>query len=167
MQEFLATKGKKIIGWDEILEGELAKGATVMSWRGVDGGKEAASHGFDAIMTPTSHFYFDYMQSKDTDNEPVGIGGFLPLDKVYGFEPLEGIPESGRKHILGVQANLWTEYIATEEHLQYMLLPRLMALSEVQWCKPENKDFEGFRTKLSEHELKILEVMGYTYRRLD
>ena len=167
MQEFLATKGKKIIGWDEILEGELAKGATVMSWRGVDGGKEAASHGFDAIMTPTSHVYFDYMQSKDTDSEPVGIGGFLPLDKVYGFEPLEGIPESDRKHILGVQANLWTEYIATEEHLQYMLLPRLMALSEVQWCKPENKDFAGFWTKLSEHELKILEVMGYNYRKLD
>ena len=167
MERFAHEHGKRIIGWDEILEGGLAPDATVMSWRGVDGGKEAASHGFDAIMTPTSHFYFDYMQSKDTDNEPVGIGGFLPLDKVYGFEPLEGIPESGRKHILGVQANLWTEYIATEEHLQYMLLPRLMALSEVQWCKPENKDFEGFRTKLSEHELKILEVMGYNYRRLD
>lgn len=167
MQDFLATKGKKIIGWDEILEGELAEGATVMSWRGVDGGKEAASNGFDAIMTPTSHCYFDYMQSKDTDSEPVGIGGFLPLEKVYAFEPLEGLPEGAEKHILGVQANLWTEYIATEEHLQYMLLPRLMALSEVQWCEPANKDFEGFRTRLAEHELKILEVLGYNYRRLD
>ena len=167
MQDFLAGKGKKIIGWDEILEGELAKGATVMSWRGVDGGKEAASHGFDAIMTPTSYCYFDYMQSKDTDKEPVGIGGFVPLEKIYGFEPLEGMPEGAGKHILGVQANLWTEYIATEEHLQYMLLPRLLALSEVQWCCPENKDFDGFRSKLAEHELKILDIMGYNYRRLD
>jgi len=165
MQDFLATKGKKIIGWDEILEGELAKGATVMSWRGVEGGKEAASLGFDAIMTPTSHCYFDYMQSQD--REPVGIGGDLPLDKVYAFDPLEGMPDGADKHILGVQANLWTEYISTEEHLQYMLLPRLMALSEVQWCRPENKDFEAFRTKLSEHELKILDTMGYNYRRLD
>ena len=167
MQDFLAGKGKKIIGWDEILEGELAKGATVMSWRGVDGGKEAASHGFDAIMTPTSYCYFDYMQSKDTDKEPVGIGGFVPLEKIYGFEPLEGMPEGAGKHILGVQANLWTEYIATEEHLQYMLLPRLLALSEVQWCCPENKDFDGFLSKLVEHELKILDIMGYNYRRLD
>ena len=167
MQDFLAGKGKKIIGWDEILEGELAKGATVMSWRGVDGGKEAASHGFDAIMTPTSYCYFDYMQSKDTDKEPVGIGGFVPLEKIDGFEPLEGMPEGAGKHILGVQANLWTEYIATEEHLQYMLLPRLLALSEVQWCCPENKDFDGFRSKLVEHELKILDIMGYNYRRLD
>ncbi len=167
MQDFLATLGKKIIGWDEILEGKLAEGATVMSWRGVQGGIEAASLGFDAIMTPTSHCYFDYMQSRDTDNEPVGIGGFLPLDKVYGFEPLEGMPEGAGKHILGVQANLWTEYIATEEHLQYMLLPRMLALSEVQWCLPENKDFEAFKTKLAEHELKVLETMGYNYRKLD
>ena len=167
MQSFLATLGKKIIGWDEILEGELAEGATVMSWRGIEGGIEAASHGFDAIMTPTSHCYFDYMQSRDTAKEPVGIGGFVPLEKIYSFEPLEGIPAGSEKHILGVQANLWTEYIATEEHLQYMLLPRMLALSEVQWCRPENKDFESFRTKLAEHQLKILDIMGYNYRRLD
>ena len=167
MQSFLATLGKKIIGWDEILEGELAEGATVMSWRGTEGGIEAASHGFDAIMTPTSHCYFDYMQSRDTAKEPVGIGGFVPLEKIYSFEPLEGIPAGSEKHILGVQANLWTEYIATEEHLQYMLLPRMLALSEVQWCRPENKDFESFRTKLAEHQLKILDIMGYNYRRLD
>ena len=167
MQSFLATLGKKIIGWDEILEGELAEGATVMSWRGIEGGIEAASHGFDAIMTPTSHCYFDYMQSRDTAKEPVGIGGFVPLEKIYSLEPLEGIPAGSEKHILGVQANLWTEYIATEEHLQYMLLPRMLALSEVQWCRPENKDFESFRTKLAEHQLKILDIMGYNYRRLD
>ncbi len=167
MQDFLATKGKKIIGWDEILEGQLAEGATVMSWRGVEGGIEAASHGFDAIMTPTSHCYFDYMQSRDTEHEPVGIGGFLPLEKVYGFEPMEGMPEGVEKHILGVQANLWTEYISTEEHLHYMLLPRLLALSEVQWCSPENKDYAGFLTKLSEHEFRVLETLGYNYRKLD
>ncbi len=167
MQSFLATLGKKIIGWDEILEGELAKGATVMSWRGVEGGREAASHGFDAIMTPTSHCYFDYMQSRDTENEPVGIGGFLPLEKVYGFEPMEGMPEGAEKHILGVQANLWTEYISTEAHLQYMLLPRMLALSEVQWCTPANKDYESFLDKLAGHELKVLETLGYNYRKLD
>ena len=167
MQSFLATLGKKIIGWDEIMEGELAEGATVMSWRGIEGGIEAASHGFDAIMTPTSHCYFDYMQSRNTEKEPVGIGGFLPLEKVYGFEPLEGIPAGAEKHILGVQANLWTEYIATEEHLQYMLLPRMLALSEVQWCRPENKDFDAFKVKFSDHGLKILETMGYNYRKLD
>ena len=167
MQSFLATLGKKIIGWDEIMEGELAEGATVMSWRGIEGGIEAASHGFDAIMTPTSHCYFDYMQSRDTEKEPVGIGGFLPLEKVYGFEPLEGIPAGAEKHILGVQANLWTEYIATEEHLQYMLLPRMLALSEVQWCRPENKDFDAFKAKFSDHGIRILETMGYNYRKLD
>ena len=167
IQDFLATLGKKIIGWDEILEGKLSEGATVMSWRGVEGGIEAASHGFDAIMTPTSHCYFDYMQSRDTEKEPVGIGGFLPLEKIYGFEPMDGMPEGAEKHILGVQANLWTEYISTEEHLHYMLLPRMLALSEVQWCQPQNKDFEAFRTKLAEHELKILETLGYNYRKLD
>ena len=167
MQSFLATLGKKIIGWDEIMEGELAEGATVMSWRGIDGGIEAASHGFDAIMTPTSYCYFDYLQSRDTEKEPVGIGGFLPLEKVYGFEPLEGIPAGAEKHILGVQANLWTEYIATEEHLQYMLLPRMLALSEVQWCPPKNKDFEAFKAKFTDHGIKILETMGYNYRKLD
>ena len=167
MQDFLATKGKKIIGWDEILEGELAEGATVMSWRGVEGGIEAASHGFDAIMTPTSYCYFDYLQSQDKDKEPVGIGGYLPLEKVYGFEPMEGMPEGAEKHILGVQANLWTEYIASEAHLQYMLLPRMLALSEVQWCRPENKNFGAFKAKLAEHEVKVLETMGYNYRKLD
>ena len=167
MQDFLASKGKKIIGWDEIMEGSLAEGATVMSWRGTEGGIEAAKLGFDAVMTPTSHCYFDYMQSQDKDNEPVGIGGFLPLEKVYSFDPLEGMSAEAAKHILGVQANLWTEYIATEEHLHYMLLPRLLALSEVQWCRPENKDFSDFKARLSGHELKILEEMGYNYRKLD
>ena len=167
MQSFLATKGKKIIGWDEILEGSLSPGATVMSWRGTEGGIEAVKSGFDAIMVPTTYCYFDYLQSKDTDKEPVGIGGYLPLEKVYSYEPMEGMPDGAEKHILGVQANLWTEYISTNEHLEYMLLPRLLAISEVQWCAPASKDFKTFRQKVDGHETGILEIMGYNYRKLD
>lgn len=167
IQDFLASKGKKIIGWDEILEGKLAEGATVMSWRGVNGGIQAANMGFDAIMTPTTYCYFDYCQSQNPDNEPVGIGGFVSLEKIYNYEPMEGMPAGAEKHILGVQANLWTEYIQTNEHLEYMLLPRLLALSEVQWCTPDNKDEAAFKTKVAEHELKILDLLGYNYRKLD
>lgn len=166
VQAFLATKGKKIIGWDEILEGELAKGATVMSWRGVDGGIKAAGLGFDAIMTPTTFCYFDYCQAKENELEPLNIGGFLPLDKVYSYEPMEGMPAGADKHILGVQANLWTEYISSNEQLEYMLLPRMLALSEVQWCKPENKDFNRFKESLTGHEFEVMDTMGYTYSRV-
>ncbi len=165
MQDFLATKGKKIIGWDEILEGEIAPGATVMSWRGMNGAQEAASMGFNSILTPTSHFYFDYCQSQNPEEEPLGIGGFVSLEKVYSFQPFEGIPEDKRQHILGVQANLWTEYIKTPEHLEYMLLPRLLALSEVQWCTPEERNFEDFNRRLNEHGYAILDNAGYNYRR--
>ena len=165
MQSFLEGKGKKIIGWDEILEGELGKGTTVMSWRGVAGAKEAASRGFDAIMTPNSHFYFDYCQSENRDEEPLGIGGFISLEKVYSFDPFEGLDEDQQRHILGVQANLWTEYISTMEHLEYMLLPRMLALSEVQWCEEQNRDYERFLSALRESACKILEKSGYNYRK--
>ncbi|MBP5219029.1 MAG: beta-N-acetylhexosaminidase [Bacteroidales bacterium] len=164
IQKFLNEHGRKIIGWDEILEGELAKGATVMSWRGVKGGIQASSMGFDVIMTPNTYCYFDYYQSQDKDKEPFGIGGDLPLEKVYGYEPLEGLDQEQQKHILGVQANLWTEYIATPEHLEYMLLPRLDALSEVQWCNPDRKDPERFKTALKDKLFKIYDTMGYNYR---
>ena len=171
MQKFLATKGKKIIGWDEILEGELAEGATVMSWRGTKGGIKAASMGYDVIMSPNTYCYLDYAQSSDLESEPYGITTkperALPLEKVYGYEPYTDIPESAQHHILGVQGNLWTEFIATPEHLEYMLLPRMMALSEIQWCKPEKKDFARFKQSLAEHELPILDLLGYNYRRLD
>lgn len=163
VQDFLATKGKKIIGWDEILEGELAPGATVMSWRGQSGGQDAAAKGFDAIMTPTSHFYFDYCQSEDAEHEPLCIGGFVSVEKVYSFDPMEGISPENQSHILGVQANLWTEYIKTNEHLEYMLLPRLLALSEVQWCTPENKDYGRFVQAVTGHGFKALDFAGYTY----
>lgn len=163
VQSFLNSKGRKIIGWDEILEGKLAEGATVMSWRGVAGGIQAASEGFDAIMTPNSYLYFDYFQSGKKDLEPLGIGGFLPVDTVYSYEPFKGLPEEARKHILGVQANLWTEYVATPEHLEYNLLPRMAALAEVQWTLPENKNFELFKKKVTEHEFKFYDARKYNY----
>lgn len=165
VQKFLNDHGRKIIGWDEILEGELAKGATVMSWRGTDGGIKASAMGFDVIMTPNTYCYFDYYQSEDQDKEPFGIGGNLPLEKVYGYEPLEGLDAEQLKHILGVQANLWTEYVATPEHLEYMLLPRMNALSEVQWCVPENKDIERFKAAMEAESFKIFDILGYNYRK--
>lgn len=165
VQKFLNDHGRKIIGWDEVLEGELAKGATVMSWRGTDGGIKASAMGFDVIMTPNTYCYFDYYQSEDQDKEPFGIGGFLPWDKVYSYEPLEGLNDSQQKHILGVQANLWTEYVATPEHLEYMLLPRMNALSEVQWCVPENKDIERFKAAMEAESFKIFDILGYNYRK--
>lgn len=162
VQTFMNAHGRKIIGWDEVLQGHLAEGATVMSWRGVEGGIEAAEKGFDAIMTPASHLYFDYYQGQERDKEPFGIGGYLPLEKVYFYEPYDGLKAGTEDHILGVQANLWTEYIATPEHLEYMLLPRLCALSEIQWCAADKKDFVRFNTAL-DHTFAILDAMGVNY----
>lgn len=148
-EKFLNSKGRQIIGWDEILEGGLAPNATVHSWRGVSGGIEAAKQGHDCIMSPTDYMYFDYYQTKYTDNEPLAIGGYLPVEKVYSFEPYdERLTPEEQKHIIGVQANLWTEYIPTYKHVEYMELPRMAALCEVQWCKPENKDYEDFKLRL-------------------
>lgn len=160
---FLAEKGKKIIGWDEILEGEIAPNATVMSWRGVEGGQQAAKLGHDAIMTPNTFFYLDFYQSLDKENEPLAIGGFLPVEKCYSFEPCTpDMTEKEKSHIIGVQANLWTEYIKTADHLHYMLLPRLAALCEIQWCQPETKNWERFHDSADEF-CSIYEIMGYRY----
>ena len=171
MQKFLATKGKKIIGWDEILEGELAPGATVMSWRGTKGGIKAAAQGFDVIMSPNIYCYLDHCQSTDLESEPYCITmkpeRAVTMPKLYGYEPYTDFPESDRHHILGVQGNLWTEFIGTNEYLEYMLLPRLMALSEVQWCKPENKDYDRFLRSLESKELPILKLLGYNFRTPD
>ncbi len=161
IEEFLAEKGRRVIGWDEILEGEIGPDATVMSWRGNKGGVEAAKLGHDVIMVPSSHFYFDYYQSANKEAEPFGIGGFLPIDRVYSYELPEGLSEEEAKHILGVQANLWTEYIADADHLYYMLLPRLAALSEVQWCNKEVREWDRFISKFRMHE--IYDMMGYNY----
>ena len=165
IQDFLAAKGKKIVGWDEILEGELAPGATVMSWRGMEGAQEASAKGFDAILAPTSHCYFDYLQSEDPSGEPLGFGGVVTLERIYSFDPLQGIAPEAAGHILGVQANLWTEYISTPEHLEYMLLPRLLALSEVQWCREGARDEVRFLRALQEHEYPVLDAAGYNYRK--
>lgn len=162
IQAFLNAHGRNVIGWDEILEGKLAPGATVMSWRGVAGGIKAAQLGFDAIMTPTDFSYFDFYQGDERDKEPFGIGGRLPLEKVYGYEPFDGLVPGTEDHILGVQANLWTEYIATPEHLEYMLLPRLCALSETQWCDAGRKDYVRFDAAL-DHTFAILDAMGVNY----
>ena len=160
--KFLAQHGRRIIGWDEILEGRAPSDAVVMSWRGSEGGIAAAKLGHDVIMTPNSHFYFDYYQSLDTDAEPFGIGGYIPMEQVYSYDPAfpELTPEQ-QKHILGVQANLWTEYVLSDEHLEYMLLPRLAALSEVQWCQPETKDWNRFIGSFRMDE--IYSQMGYEF----
>ena len=163
MEKFLAEKGKKLIGWDEILEGELAPNATVMSWRGVAGGLQAVRMGHDAIMTPNTFFYLDYYQSLDKENEPLAIGGYLPVEKCYSYEPTTaGMTDEEKAHILGVQANLWTEYIETADHLFYMLLPRLAALAEVQWCQPEVKDWNRFLESADDF-CAIYDIMGYKY----
>ena len=160
-EQYLATRGRRLIGWDEILEGELAPDATVMSWRGTKGGEAAVKLGHDVIMTPYQYLYLDYYQSKEQDKEPLAIGGYVPVQKCYSFEPFtdEMTPEQ-KGHILGVQANLWTEYIGDQDYLEYMLLPRLSALSEVQWCAPENKIWERYLDSVDE-VINIYETAGY------
>lgn len=159
--KYLAERGRRIIGWDEILEGQAPSDAIVMSWRGSAGGIKAAKLGHDVIMTPNSHFYFDYYQSPDADAEPFGIGGCVTIDKVYSFDPMADLTPGQQAHILGVQANLWTEYIASDDHLEYMLLPRLAALSEVQWCQPGVKDWVRFRDGFRMD--RIYSQMGYAF----
>lgn len=163
IESFLAGHGRSIIGWDEILSCGISKSATIMSWRGVDAGIEASAIGHDVIMTPLSHCYFDYYQSRRIHDEPFAIGGFINVEKVYSFEPFtpEMTPEQ-KSHILGVQANLWTEYIKTPEHQEYMLLPRMSALSEVQWCAPENRSFDRFLDKMS-RMVEIYRSMGFEF----
>lgn len=163
IEKFLNSKGRKIIGWDEILEGGVAPNATIMSWHGDKPGWKAASMGHDAIMTPNYCMYFDKYHSTDESKEPFGIGGYLPMEKVYAYEPcFDGMKEEEMAHILGVQANMWTEYIASADHLYYMLLPRLAALSEVQWCQKERKDWERFYGA-AETYCRMYEQMGYNY----
>lgn len=162
-EKFLNDHGRRIIGWDEILEGGLAPNATVMSWRGEAGGIEAAKQNHDVIMTPNTYLYFDYYQTKDTENEPLGIGGYLPLERVYNYEPMPAslTPEQ-QKHIIGVQANLWTEYIPTLSHAQYMVLPRWAALAEIQWSNPADKNYENFLSRLP-RLINIYDIEKYNY----
>ncbi len=162
MDKFLQSKGKKLIGWDEILEGGLSEGAAVMSWRGMSGGKEAAEKGHEVVMTPTSHCYFDYYQS-GYRGEPVAIGGYLPVEKVYQFDPVPSdLPEDKHKYIIGGQANLWTEYIPTFSHLEYMTYPRAIALAQTVWStnKPEYDEFES---SLVYYHEELLSKRGVNY----
>lgn len=166
VDEYLTKHGRNAIGWDEILEGGVSENATVMSWRGESGGIEAARLKHRVIMTPNTYCYFDYYQSKDRDNEPFAIGGFLPIKHVYDYEPLPAnlTPEE-QSYIWGVQCNVWTEYISTFSQVQYMMLPRGAALSEVQWSLPEAKDYEKFRNERLPRLIKIYELYGYNYSR--
>lgn len=162
MENFLNSKGKRLIGWEEILEGNLTPSATVMSWRGKKAEIEAVRKGHDVIMAPKTHCYLDYYQTKDKDNEPLAIGGYLPVEVSYALEPTAGLDEQQAAHILGVQANLWTEYIGDEDYLFYMLLPRLTALTEVQWCRKENKDWNRFVSSI-ERIFEIYDILNYDY----
>ena len=163
VEKFLNDHGRKIIGWDEILEGGLTPHATVMSWRGEAGGIKAARMHHDVIMVPNTYLYFDYYQTKDTENEPLAIGGYVPLERVYAYEPLPDVLSTEeQKHILGLQANHWSEYIPTMSHLQYMALPRWAALSELQWTLREMKDYDDFLHRL-QRLVKTYEAEGYNY----
>ena len=149
IEKFLTSKGRKLIGWDEILEGGLAPEATVMSWRGIKGGIAAAQLKHDVIMTPNTYVYLDYYQCEPQD-QPLAIGGYLPLERVYSFNPVPAdlTPEE-QKYIIGFQGNVWTEYIATPEHMQYMAFPRAFAVAETAWTPDGKKDFEDFLARLN------------------
>lgn len=161
IQAYLATKGRKIIGWDEILEGRPGPGATIMSWRGTEAGKTAAEAGMDVIMTPMDRCYINRHQIKGDKQEPYGRGGVITLETAYSFEPLEGISEEGVKHVLGVQGCIWTEGVKEPSHLEDLLLPRLLALSEVQWCRPQNKDYGRFSSAVASKHVPQLQAAGY------
>ena len=163
IEKFLNSKGRKIIGWDEILEGGLAPNAAVMSWRGIEEGIKAAKQKHYVVMTPSDYMYFDFYEG-NPKTEPLAIGGFLPLEKVYGYEPIpEELTADEQKYILGVQANQWTEYIATPELAEYMTLPRLCALAEIAWSPKEKRNLEDFLDRMQTHYAR-LDQLGINYR---
>ncbi len=162
IEQFLSTNNRILLGWDEILEGGLAPGATVMSWRGFDGGIEAANSGHDVVMSPTSHCYLDYYQGP-IDNEPEAFNGYVPVSKIYAFNPIpDELQAEARSHVLGGQGNLWTEHVTTKEHMQYMSFPRMSALSEALWTLDKNKDWEKFTARL-ENMFEAYRAMGLNF----
>ncbi len=164
IEKFLLSKGRYIIGWDEILEGGLAPQATVMSWRGEDGGIAAAKMHHDVIMTPTSFCYFDYYQA-DSAMQPLAIGGFLPMKKVYSYDPVpKELAPDEQKYILGAQGNVWTEYLLNSKYVEYMAFPRACALAEVVWTQKENKDWQDFLSRM-QGIYKHLEAMNVNFFR--
>lgn len=163
---FLTAKGRRLVGWDEILQGGLAPGATVMSWQGVSGGIAAARQGHDVVMAPTSNTYFDYYQAKPVDAEPLAIGGYLPIDRVYAFDPVPAeLEPQYASHVLGAQGQVWTEYLATPKQVEYMAFPRACALAEVVWTPVAAKDFADFVDRLSVHA-KRLAILDVNHRAL-
>ena len=165
VDSFLAAHGRTLVGWDEILDGGLSPNAVVMSWRGIDGGIAAARAGHDAVMAPGDYTYFDHYQSGDRDSEPTAIGGFLPLDTVYAYDPVPSTltPDQAR-HILGGQGQVWTEYIPDPKRVEYMAFPRMEALSEVLWTPPARKDFTDFFARLSTADVARLDALDVRYR---
>lgn len=162
MEKFINSKGKKLVGWDEILEGGLAPDATVMSWRGVKGGVQAAKEGHDVIMTPGTHCYFDHYQGPQND-EPLAWGGFTPLSKVYTFDPIvDSMTPEQAKHVLGGQANLWAEFVPTEAQSEYMIFPRIAALAETVWSSKELRDWTDFSGRINSM-FKRYDYLGINY----
>lgn len=159
-EEFLISKGRKLIGWDEILEGGLAPEATVMSWRGENGGIKAARMGHDVIMTPGGYMYFDFYQA-DPKTQPYAIGGYTPVKHVYSYNPVpvDSLTAEESKHIIGVQANTWTEYIQTTDHLEYMMFPRALALAEIAWTPQDLRSWEDFKPRMNAN-IPVLQKMG-------
>lgn len=161
--KYLKEKGKRIIGWTEILEGGLVPDATLMSWIGESGGIEAAHQHHDVIMTPNTYLYFDYYQSKKVEDEPLAIGGYLPIEKTYNYEPMpKELTKEEQQYIKGVQANLWTEYIPVFSQVQYMVLPRLGAAAELQWTDPSKKDYKDFLRRVP-HLVAVYDCYGWNY----
>ena len=166
IEKFVNSKGRRIIGWDEILDGDINQSATIMSWRGTAPGARGAKMGHDVIMSPSSHVYFDYYQTRQGESqweEPLLIGGNLPIERTYSLEPVpEGADAETASHIIGVQGNLWTEYIAGPSLAEYQVLPRMGALSEVQWRPQGQKDFENYKVRQTKM-LKLYDAYGLVY----
>lgn len=164
-EAFLAKKGRAVIGWDEVLEGGLGDNTWVMSWRGHDGGREAARLHHNVIMAPVSHCYFDYYQTKNHEWEPLAFAADLPIQKVYSLEPVpDGLTPDEAQYIQGAQCNLWSEYILSPQHMEYMLLPRLAALCEVQWMQPSAKNYDDFARRLP-RLIRLYDRLGYTHHK--
>ena len=164
VQQYLAQHGRRIIGWDELLGCDVDTTATIMSWTGAEPGAKGARLGHDVIMTPNTPMYFDHYQTKNYWNEPTAFGGCATLKMVYDFEPVAAdLPAEMRHHILGAQANVWTEYITCEAQIQYQILPRMAALAELQWLQPDRKNYEDFLTRLG-RLVEIYKHYGWTYR---
>lgn len=162
MEKYINSKGRQIIGWDEILEGGLAPNATVMSWRGIEGAVAAAKEKHNVILTPTSHCYFDYYQSTN-ESEPLAIGGFVPLEKVYSYKVMpEALAPDEQQYVLGAQGNVWTEYMKTEDKVEYMVFPRILAMSEVVWSEDDKKNYPDFISRV-EHFHSRMDALDINY----